>query len=380
MKTPHDKINVLFVMIQMEMGGAERLIYNLASRLDRRRFNPSVAWLQGSKVLKEFSDLGIPLHYVPKGKGLDVSAMSGLRDIVRKNGIHVVNAHHFMPMVYSFYGCKIKSSVKLIYTEHSEWEIEQIPWIWKELGIYMLNRSDAVVGVNEKVSQAVQKTFRVRPSKTHTIRNGVDTEAAGAAFDRAGLKKKLGIRDGEKVIGAVANFRKNKNHIFLLKAFEALAESRKDVKLLLIGQGFKHDPENSEEDLRRFVNESGMSEKVLFLGYREDIPELLSVMDAFCLTSYKEGLPISLIEAMAAGLPVIGTEVEGIREVIEDGKNGLLVKPDDVEGLKKALSTLLLDRALRARLGEVSRATAERVYSFKNCLESYEDLFTSTVK
>lgn len=370
------KINILFVIFGGEvMGGAERLVYNLALKLDRNLINPAVASFSGFS--KEFTCMGIPLYHIPKKKRIDISTIQRFGDIIRDNDIDIINAHHFMSLIYSFYGSKIKNRRKLIYTEHSEWELRQIPLKWKILGGYLLSLSDGAVGVNAKVSDAIRNKFKLNPSKTFTIQNGVDLDSFAKGVKGAVLRKNLGLGDVDKVIGIVANFREVKNHIFLLKAFYELAKNCTAVKLLLIGQSFKGNPEDSEREILNFLNEKGLSKNVLFLGYRTDIPDLLRVMDIFCLTSFREGLPIALIEAMAAGLPVVGTDVEGIRDVILSGRNGFLVKLDDVDGLRNALHTLVQDDGLRRRFGEESRSLAVNTYSLKRCVKEYQDLFIS---
>ncbi len=374
-----EKVNVLFVMLQMKMGGTERLIHNLALKLDRTLFNPSVAWFFGNEILKEFNDLNIPLYYVPKVKRIDFSAMQKLADIIKDNDIHIVNAHHFMSMVYSFYGSKIKNHSPLVYTEHSEWDIEQISWKWRKIGPYLLHRADAAVGVTPAVANRIKNTFKTDDSKTFAIPNGVDLAAFNNHGDKKqALRKELGLADNDNVIGTVANFRKIKNHIFLLRAFHKLVKGNKKVKLLLIGQGFERDPENSEQEIRDFIKEKGLARNVLLLGFRSDILELLSVMDIFCLTSFKEGLPISLIEAMAAGLPLVGTDVAGIKDTIIPDKNGFLVPTGDVTGLKNSLLTLLNDESLRHSMGQESKSLARNTYSLDSCIKKYEDLFLSS--
>jgi glycosyltransferase involved in cell wall biosynthesis len=366
-------------MLQMEMGGTERLVYNLARKLDRNLFNPSIAWFFGDRILKEFKDLDIPLYHIPKTKRIDIRAMQMLGDVIGKNNIHIVNAHHFMPMVYSFYGSKIRNRANLIYTEHSEWEIEQIPWKWKFIGHHLLNRSDANVGVSASVSRRIQENFKTTHSKTLTILNGVGPGSSANGDEKTALRRELGLSSDDKVIGIVANFRRVKNHIFLLKAFSELIKDCSNVKLLLIGQGFEFDPENSEQELRNFVKENSLNKNVLFLGYRSDVQKLLHIMDIFCLTSFKEGLPISLIEAMAAGLPVLGTNVEGIRDVIAPNRNGFLVQIGDIKELKNILHKLVQNEMLRKKFGQESRILARESFSLSRCIKQYQDLFSSMV-
>ena len=376
-----NKINILFVIIQIDiMGGSERLVHNLALNLDRKIFSPSIAWFNGDKRIEDFKNLNIPLYHVPKIKRFDFSTMQMLGNIIKDNNIDIVNAHHFMSLVYSFYGCKIKKRAKLIYTEHSEWEIEKIRWRWKQIGSYLLNRTDGTIGVSDAVSKHIQKKFKTNDAKTFTILNGVALDAFTSSTEKNVLRKKLSIANNEKVIGIVANFRKIKNHIFLLKAFDELVRVFNHVKLLLIGQGLEDDPENSEQEIRNFINEKGLSKNILLLGYRCDIPDLLRIMDIFCLTSFKEGLPISLIEAMAAGLPVIGTDVEGIRDVIIPNRNGFLVQIGDAKELKNALHTLIRDESLRQKFGQESKSLAKGSYSLDICINMYQDLFLEILK
>jgi len=374
-----ERINILFVMLQMAMGGAERLILNLARKLDRSRMNPSIAWFLGDRSLEEFRELGIPMFHISKTKRIDLGAMCALDDVIQNNNIHIVNSHHFMPTVYSFYGSKIRHHKKLIYTEHSEWEIDEIPWKWQKVGRFLLNRTDGVVGVNEAVSKKIKSKFGADGSRIFTIANGVELRAGPQKDRNDVLRNQLGIRSNEKVIGIVANFRRNKNHIFLLRAVSEVVKKNADVKLLVIGKGFDFDPENSEADIEKYIRAKGLTHNVLLLGYRADVGALLNIMDVFCLTSFQEGLPISLIEAMAAGLPVIGTDVEGIRDVVVPNENGFLVQNNDVIALRECLLRLLENDALRLRMGGKSKTLAEKKYSLSECVSRYQELFSSVM-
>jgi len=374
------RVNVLFVMPvmpQMAMGGSERLVHNLVLRLDRGRFNPSVAWLYGNEALQEFQDLQVPLHYVPKTKRVDFSTMLKLARIIQTESIDIVDAQHFMPAIYAYYGCKLAAKKTLVFTAHSRWEIEDIPLKWRVAGGYLLRRIGASVGVAPDVSSAIQSIFKTTASQTVTIENGVDIDLFAREKDVRGLRSSLGLADGDMVIGVVANLKKVKNHLFLLQALAKVAEELENVKLIIVGRGSAGETDNTEDNLRLFVNNHRLAERVSFLGYRTDIPELLQVMDVFCLTSLREGLPIGLIEAMAAGLPVIGTNVEGIRDVITPNVDGILVELDDVAALKDALTSLTRDLQWRDRLGCAGRIKAVERYSLQRCVREYERLFLS---
>jgi glycosyltransferase involved in cell wall biosynthesis len=372
------KINVLFIIVQMNvMGGSESLVRNLIRSIDRHRFNPSIAWFYGDNPLQEYVELNIPLHHVPKTKRLDFQTMRQFSDIIRKNDIDVVNAHHFLSMAYSYYGCKMKNHRGLIYTEHSEWEIDAISWKWQKVGSYMLNRSDRSIGVGKNVTKKLKSVFSIPENKAITINNGVDINTFHENRRTTLSKKQLGLESNDKVIGMVANFWKVKNHIFLLQAFKELLKYQETAKLILVGTEPEGGVDNTLPEVLQFIESENLSRYVHILGYRSDVPELLKIMDVFCLTSLKEGLPIGLIEAMAVGLPVIGTNVEGIRDTISNGKNGYLVELNDKTMMIDSLNKLLLDEKLREEMGRESSLIARNKFSLKECLDKYQKVIIS---
>jgi glycosyltransferase involved in cell wall biosynthesis len=180
-------------------------------------------------------------------------------------------------------------------------------------------------------------------------------------------------------VGMVANFKKIKNHLFLLEAFDAVAKQHADVKLLLVGQGFEGDAENTESDIRTFVKNNMLTDRVIITGYRADVPELLRIMDVFCLMSLKEGQPISIIEAMAAGLPIIGTDVPGIRDIVQNECNGILIALGFKQPLIEALLRLRQDCLLRTSLGRAAKNLAHSAYSIDRVAKQYGELFHSLV-
>jgi glycosyltransferase involved in cell wall biosynthesis len=297
--------------------------------------------------------------------------MFKLSRILENENIDVVNAQHFMPTVYAYYGCR-RNARALVFTAHSSWELEDAPLKWRVAGGYLLRRISASVGVTSEVSHTIEREFG---TQAVTIENGIDIDMFAGGRQVGNQRRSLGLTSDELVIGIVANMKKVKNHLFLLQAFARVAEEYSNVKLLIIGQGFPGEIDNTEAELRLFVTNQGLTGRVLFLGYRTDIAELLQAMDLFCLTSLREGLPIGLLEAMACSLPVVATNVEGARDVIEHEKDGMLVESGDIESLATTLIDLLRDPALRLRLGAAARRKAVDKYSLKRCVEEYENLF-----
>lgn len=374
---PKKKIQVLFVIVQMKMGGSEHLVWDLIRSLDRDMFEPHLAWFYEDSPLQEFVDLDVPLYHIAKVHRFDWSTMRMLSKIISKQQIDVVNAHHFLSFFYSFYGCKLANRRGLVYTEHSLWEIEAISPKWRFIGRMLLPFADAAVGISDEVRNGLKSTFKLKGSKACVITNGVDCQLLGPAVDKAQYKTKYGFSGSDIIIGMVANLKNNKNHIFLLQVFRTLQKTFDNLKLVFVGQGFTGDPEGSEDEIRSFIKESDLQKSVSLLGARSDVPDLLKTFDIFCLTSFQEGLPISLIEAMASGLPVVGTDVTGIKDVINHKTNGFLVELNNEKQLSDALHKLVEDPQLRLRFGKKSREMAESTYALKGCIETYQHLFNS---
>lgn len=373
-----DKINVLFVIPQLEKGGSETLVYEIASRLDKTLYDVSLAYFDffGNENFREaFQDSGISLYQIHKNSAADYSAMQIMARIIRERNIHIVNAHHFVSMFYSFYACKIANRRKLVYTEHSNWEVDNMPLKWKAIGRLLLRRLDCVIGISDDVTNTLKMTFKLPSNNTYTIRNGVDVDTSKKKYDVELIRDEFELDDGIKIVSMVANFRKVKNHLLLLQGFKELLKEFDNVKLLLIGQGTENDPENSEGDVRGYIAKHGLYDKVILTGYKTDVRAILSISDIFCLTSYREGLPISILEAMSGGLPVIGTNVPGIRDVIMHEQNGILVGLGDYKALKDAMIKMLTNEEMRRNYGNASRKIAEEYYSIKRCVDRYQDLF-----
>jgi len=142
-----------------------------------------------------------------------------------------------------------------------------------------------------------------------------------------------------------------------------------------VGRGYAGDEENSEKAARDYVYTHGLEDRVLFAGYREDIPDILKSLDLFCLPSVSEGLPVSVLEAMAAGVPIVGSDVRGIREVVRHGRTGLLFPSNDEAGLARAIESLRGDGGARRRLTEEAFSYVRLEHDLRPWIARYEDLF-----
>lgn len=364
----------------MELGGSESLILNIIRNLDRSHWNPSVGWFNKKDPLPEFVELGIPLFHFPKLKRLDLKTMNMIASVIKDNDIQVVNAHHYLSLLYAFYGSKIANKSILVYTEHSEAEVCNITGKLRIIGHILARYSDAIIGVTDSIRNRLIDKYWINNSKVYSVKNGVDLNIFSSNDVGIYERNNIGLKEKDIAIGIVANLKYNKNHIYLLRAFSRLVTTYTNLKLIIVGKSFQNDIESSEKDIIDYIKNHSLKDNVYLMGFRSDVNRILQLIDIFCLVSYKEGLPISLIEAMAVGLPVIGADSVGIRDVISNGENGFLVKIDDVEDLKNKLAYLIENPNIRSQYGKNGREEVIRQYDIKKCVLSYETIFMSCLK
>jgi glycosyltransferase involved in cell wall biosynthesis len=185
------------------------------------------------------------------------------------------------------------------------------------------------------------------------------------------IRRELGIGNNQRIIGTVARLDPIKNHACLIRAMKTLATQLPGVVLLIIGDG------PLKGDLERLVGDLGLQNRIMFLGERTDIAELLAALDVFVLPSFSEGLSLTLIEACAAGRPMVATDVGGNREIVEHGINGLLVPSDNSEVLATAIFALLTDEGQAKRMGEAGRRRFEENFTLEKMVSTYQHLYNS---
>ena len=349
------------------MGGSERVVYDIARKLNKELYTAIIVSFEDGPVRKVYENIGVKVHVIEKKKRIDIKFVRDLRRILLREDINIVNPHHFVQLKYSFLATRF-SRIKLVYTEHSRWQLEQLSPLNSILNKLFLLRSDAVIAISKQIEDYYRNRIKLREEKIHFIANGIDLTVYQNG-DGDHLRRQLGIDQQERVVGMVGNIRPEKNHKLLISAFSRVAKKLKNVRLLLVGL------DCMDGQVQRFASNNGASEKILFLGKRDDVPELLKVFDLFCLPSMYEGMPLTVLEAMASGVPVIGSDTLGINEVIRDNVNGLLFPVNDEKRLTDLMMGLLANDGLRARLSEAGKSSVEQCYSLCDKIKQYDQLF-----
>jgi glycosyltransferase involved in cell wall biosynthesis len=362
------KKRVLLLIKGLGRGGAEQILASAAPHLDHERFEYHVAYLLPKKdaLVKELEDAGVRTHLLDGERGL--RWVGGLRRLVDDLGIDLVHSHS--PVAASAARVVLRRrGPRMVYTEHNVWERYHPLTAWANALTFA--RNDRVFAVSDHVRASIRYSRALsgrRMPPVETLYHGIDQDSIQGWAARNGIREELGIAADAPVVGTVANFKQHKRLDHLLLAAERVRRDVPGVRFVLVGQG------PLEGDLRRLATERGLDDTVIFTGFREDAPRVASTFDVFALASEHEGLSIALIEALALGKPCVVPRVGGLAEVIEDGKQGLLVPPGDIASLSEGIVRLLSDPELRARMGEAGRARAQ-VFDIRRSVARMETVY-----
>ncbi len=237
----------------------------------------------------------------------------------------------------------------------------------------MLRRRDRVVGVGNSVRQALIDNEGIRPNRVDVIYNGVNVEAFSNSItnrtSRFDTRREIDVGDDDLLLIQVARLDALKDHLTAIRTLARVVESHPEVKLVLVGEGPEQDVITAE------VRKRSLQSFVRFLGLRNDIPRLLQAADIFLLTSISEGIPLTIIEAMLAGLPVVTTSVGGIPEIVKDGETGLTAPSGKDQELSSAILRLIETPSLREEMGAAGCRRAKTVFSDEQMNRAYHQLY-----
>jgi len=322
---------------------------------------------------KDIEKEGFSFHDIPFSRRpasfSNVLAFFKLLQLFQKKRYIFVHTH---TPVASFLGrvAGRLSGTPVLYTAHGFHFYHGAPlknwFLWRTLEGIVAPITRALLVMNEEDFEHGKKLGFV-PGKNLFFVHGVGVELERFHSVNSSLRKELGIGEEEVVATCVAEFTPTKNHAFLLSAWEKVAKRCAHAHLILVGDG-----ELWEETKRRVEQES--LPRVHFLGKRKDVPAILSVSDIVVLVSRREGLPRALLEGMAAGKPLVATDVRGNRDLVENGVNGFLVPLGDTGALAQALGQLIESKELRKKMGEASRRKVE-AYSLERVLQEMEEIY-----
>ncbi|HEY4529603.1 MAG TPA: glycosyltransferase [Luteimonas sp.] len=371
----HLRHSILHVVDTLEFGGLERMVADIACAQREHGHAVAVFSLTGAGDLgPEIARSGVEVIEGGKRGGFDLAMLARLRTAILRAGAHVVHTHNFVPNYYAALAIAgvLRRRPALVNTCHNMGTRLAGPRLRRLYRLSLL-RTARVAGVGEGVARHLVERGLTPRRRTVAVRNGVRMPPQADAAARRAARSALGIGDGALLLGTVGRLVELKNHRLLLDQVAPLAADFPRLRLVLIGDG------PLREELQARTRALGIDSRVHFTGARDDVARLLPALDAFVLPSRTEGLSIALLEACAAGLPVVASAVGGNPEIIEDGHTGLLVPSDDAAALQAGLRRLLADDALRHRLGCAARAWVNAHASLAAVRTDYDALYAQAL-
>lgn len=360
-------VAVLWLIKGLDAGGAEQLLLSTAEVMDRERFHLEVAYLvpAHAALVPRFRALRIPTHLLDGPNEYDPRWVLRLRRLVRRGRFDVVHTHS--PYVASLARPALRTLPKsvrprLIYTEHNLWGSRAWPTRVANRLTYSMDSEQ--LAVSEAVLRSVPPSLRTRLELlVHGTRlNPAPPETPGS------VRRELGIRSGETLLLSVANLRPAKDHRRLLAVVRSLLDEGRQIRLAIAGHG------PLEAELRDLIASLRLDDRVHLLGHRSDVQALLHDCDVFVLPSRWEGLPVALMEAMAAGVAIVATDVGGVSEAVRADVDGLLVSDPSVYSFAAAVSRVLDDPSLAARLRSSARERAG-IFDIRRSTRRLEEIY-----
>jgi glycosyltransferase involved in cell wall biosynthesis len=364
-------------------GGPEKTILFSAKEVDRREFEMSIAYLK-SKVDPDFdldrraAKLGVDdFITIDERYKFDIGAMRVLLGHLRERRIDILHCHCYKSDLYGLILSRYHK-MKLVTTAHgplASWQYFwasknwRVRYLYDQLDLRLLKYYDQVILVSDTMRPIVSR-FGVAPERLIWVRNAIDSQF----FRRSGraaseLRSQWNIPTDATVIGAVGRLNGEKDYPNFLEAARLLLSRVPAAHFVIAGKG------ELEQDLRRQVQQLGISERVHFLGHFHDVRSLYEMMDVYVLSSTREGLPNTVLEAMAMETPIVSTDVDGVREAVTAGSEAILVPARDSAKLAGGIEKMLTDGELRRRLVENARRKIENEFSFARRMRKIESIY-----
>jgi glycosyltransferase involved in cell wall biosynthesis len=371
-------MNVLLLAHGLPVGGAEVMIAALARWLHRESVGVEVGCLDLVGSLGEaLRSEGVPVVCYGRRPGKDLFLPWRIARHVRSRGIEVVHAHQMTPFVYGMLA-KTITRVPLILTEHGRFHPDVSSLTRRAFNRLFAPSLDRITAVSRAVRDTLVAVEGFAPDAIEVIYNGIEIERfSSAGPSREEARRQLGIPAGALVVGSVGRLHPDKNHRLLLRSAARLRSQGVDVFVVVVGDG----PERAA--LATLAEDLGISGHATFLGERTDVERILPAFDAFVLPSKTEGTPVTLLEAMAARVPIVAAAVGGIPEILQDGRDGCLVTlegGDAVAELAAALLAVLSDRTLAHEIAERAFARVQRDFSAPAIFRRYLELYREVVE
>lgn len=361
---------IVHVLHSLGVGGAEVLAARLSRDLrDRYHFGFFCLDEPGS-LAQELRSEGFIVETIGRKEGLDWSVSARLKKLMRHHRVDLIHAHQYTPFFYSLLSRAIHDQPPILFTEHGRHFPDHASMKRGLFNRLMLKSHDRITAVGHFIRHALITNEYLPPDRIDVIYNGCPDASRHRAKPSCQLRREaLGLSPEQPVFIQVARFHPVKDHATAIRAFAQIHQDCPEARLLLVGNG------SQQSTSRELAASLGLDQAVAFLGLRRDIPELLELADVFVLSSLSEGISVTLLEAMAAGLPIVATDVGGNREVVIHEHNGLLSPRRDAFTMASHMLRMIEDPDLRMTMGRAGRHRYETRFTQRIMHRGYAAIY-----
>lgn len=342
---------------------------NLMHSMDPERYQFSLVCFEGTNgIIPRIDRTLADVEVIEKRPGADPGQVLRLARYLRSIRPGLVHTFNPEALIFGWPAAQAARVPALVHAYHGLTG-EQEPGLFNRVHRYMMRRSDHVVVVSEALEELVRQDFGIPRDKVTVIVNGVDLTPFDVEFDRESFRRDLGLGPSDWAVCTVGKLSPRKNQQLLIRA----AARVEGVHVFIVGGG------PSENELRELVEDLGVQDRVFLVGERSDIPSFLRAMDLFCLTSTAEGTSLAILEAMAASLPVLVTDVGGNGELVKEGETGFLTPSNELEPFAERLAWTLHHRDRCRALGAGGRCRVESTFGFSTTVAAYDSVFQAAL-
>jgi len=360
------KTKILHLISGLEIGGAETMLSQVLPLL--KNFEHIVCSLSGPGALGEkIESLGFKVIYLEGGKKFSLKSIIQFHKIIKKERPDIISTRLIHADIFGRIFGKLFGTKKIVCILES---ILDNPKYDKFFYIERISSClvDRYVAVSNAVKNKYIKMAKIKPKKIVTIYNGIDLKKFQLSEDKIITRKKLGLSIDDTIIGYAAKMRPERNHLALIKSIAILEKKYPKIKLLLAGDG----PEKN--NLMQLSEKLGIADNVTFLGQRNDIPQILNSLDIFISPSQYEGMSVAILEAMGIGLPIIASDIEPNRELIEENKDGILVDQNQPSLIAEKIK-LLLDNPIIIKKLAIAAKHKIKLFSLEKTVSELDKLY-----
>ncbi len=375
-------INLLYVITKLELGGAQKQLLSLIRHLDKKRFRLFLFTAEDGLLLPEALSInGLTINKStclerPINLLKDLLALIEIYRFIKKNNIEIVHTHSSKAGILGRLAARVAKVRIILHTVHG-WSFNdyqpsmvRLFFIWLERLIARF--TDRLIVVSDYDKQKGLWNRIGKEDKYSLIHYGIDFSEFGTKDQN--IRKELRINTNDSVVCMVSCFKPQKSPQDFVRLAFLVKKLSPGSRFLLVGDGVLR------KKIERLIRKFDLEKELILTGWRSDIPRILSGIDIFVLTSLWEGLPISVLEAMASSKPVVSTNTGGVAEVVVEGRSGFLVPPKDMNKMSERLIVLLKDKNMRESMGQNAADSLHLNFALTNMIENSRNLYEKLIK